>query len=234
MIGTIIKKKLVARETLSVTFKVDEKIEFIPGQYITISLINPPYHDAEGDSRIFSINNSPKEKGILQVATRLRLTAFKNSLKELPVGTKVTIDPPGGHFILPDEISSPLVFIAGGIGITPFMSILRYLAEKKPEIRVTLIYSNRDQESAAFIDELSTLDKKMNHFKLIAIMTNDYAWQGESRHINTQLIKDYFPVPGENIYYLAGPPAMVKTIYTTLKDAGIEESHIKTENFDGY
>ncbi len=234
MMGTIIDKKEVAKGTLSVIFKVEDDFNFVPGQFMKITLINAPYHDAEGDVRFFSIVNSPQDKGILQMATRLRPTAFKNSLKEFTIGTKVSIDYIGGNFILPKVITSPLVFIAGGIGITPYMSMLRYLQKTMPEIKITLIYSNPNKEGAAFFDEISALPTLMKNFRLIAVMTKDPNWQGETRHVDSEFIKDYFPDINANMYYVVGPPQMVQSSAEALKGAGVKSENIKTENFTGY
>ena len=235
MKAIIINKKEIAKGTLSVELEIiEENVSFKPGQFFMLELMNPPYRDEKGNRRYFSIVNSPNEKDVLAMTTRLSDSAFKRSLKEMPVGTTVEIDHIAGLFTLPKERVTPLVFIAGGIGITPFISMLRYIEEEKLDYKVTVFYSNREKSSTAFYDELQELAKKMKNIKVVFIMTNDPDWQGERRMIDVKFIKDYFPEPDRNIYMVAGPPPMVKGVAATLKAARVDEENIITENFAGY
>jgi len=109
----------------------------------------------------------------------------------LPVGGEVEVEPPKGNFALPEDTSRPLVFIAGGIGITVFRSMLRYISEERLPYRVTLIYSNRDRESTAFLDELRELEQALPDFRLILTMTQDPGWEGESRKVDAEFVTDY-------------------------------------------
>lgn len=168
------------------------------------------------------------------MATRLSDSAFKKSLQELPIGTDVEIGSIGGSFVLPEDTLRPLVFIAGGIGITPYMSMLQYIKEKNLPYTITLLYSNRDKQSAAFLEELEILAKEIPQFRLIAIMTQDEKWTGEKRYIDKTILNEYFPTIDENTYYVAGPPKMVDGLTKTLEDAGVKTEHIKSENFAGY
>jgi ferredoxin-NADP reductase len=107
------------------------------------------------------------------LCTRIRDSAFKRSLVELPVGAEVDVEQPKGKFVLPEDASRPLVFVAGGIGITAFRSMLRYIQDERLPHRVTLIYSNRDRESTAFLDELEQIEQTNPNIRLIVTMTND-------------------------------------------------------------
>lgn len=219
MIGKIIDKTEIATNTLQVTFQASEQFSFKPGQYITVTLTNI--------KKYFSIVNSPDEKGIITIATRLRDSDFKKSLKELPIGTGVELGSIFGSFVLPDDISKPLVFIAGGIGITPYMSMLRYVAERELPYDITLVYSNRDQVSTAYFEEVQK-------FKSILAMTEDPNWQGERRKIDAGFIKKYFPVVNANSYFVVGPPAMVESVQKALLETGVDIENITVENFSGY
>lgn len=234
MKATITEREQIAEGTLLVTFSLREPVSFKPGQFFFVTLLNPPYTDQEGSGRHFSIVNSPTQNTILQMATRLRDSAFKKSLQELPLGTEVEVGPIGGSFVLPEDTTRPLVFIAGGIGITPYISMLQYIKEKNLPYPVTLLYSNRNKKSTAFLEELGRLTKEIPNFKLVAIMTQDEQWSGEKRYIDTTLFHEYFPSIDENTYYVAGPPKMVEMLTKTLVDAGVKVEHIKSENFTGY
>src|ERR671922_683139 len=178
-------KREVARGTLLVTFDLlGEEVEFAPGQYFFVTLPDLGYQDDKGLRRHITVVTSPNETGVLGFATRMRDSAFKRSLGELPVGAEVEVEPPKGSFALPEDPSRPLVFVAGGIGITVFRSMLRYIREERLPYLVTLIYSNRDRESTAFLDELRELDQELPDLRLILTMTKDPDWDGEPRRID--------------------------------------------------
>ena len=234
MVGKIINKKEVAQGTLQVVFETDEPFVFKPGQYCFVTLKNPPYPDERNNKRHFSIVNSPNQKGIITITTRLRDSGFKKSLKELPLGAKVELGPIAGVFTLPEDSTRPLILIAGGIGITPFMSMLNYIAQENLTYHITLIYSNRNQSSTAYFEEISNLQSLISNLKLIFTMTDDPIWQGEKRQVDANFIKDYFPKVNENYYMVVGPPPMVAAVEKSLAEAGVEQENIKIENFTGY
>ena len=117
---------------------------------------------------------------MLGLCTRLRDSAFKRSLAELPVGAEVDVEEPKGSFLLPEDTDQQYVFIAGGIGITVFRCMLRYIAEEKLPYRITLVYSNRDRESTPFLDELVELEQAIPNLEVVLTMTDDPAWDGET------------------------------------------------------
>lgn len=228
-------KKEIAKGTLMAEFELLEgKIDFKPGQFFTLELINPSYNDEKGNKRMFSIVNSPSEKEVIIMATRLSDSAFKVSLNSLTTGTEVIIDNIAGAFTLPKGTKTPLVFIAGGIGITPFMSMLRFVNEKKLNYKITLLYSNKNKESTAFFNELEEIARKNKNIKVIFTMIDDSSWNGENRIIDPKLIKDYVHNPHSNTYMISGPPAMVQAAIKALKAAGADEENIMTDSFVGY
>ena len=125
--------------------------------------------------------------------------------------------------------------VAGGIGITVFRSMLRYIDEEKLPHRVTLVYSNHDRASAAFLDELDELERSNPNLRVVLTMTRDPAWEGETRRVGADLLRDHL---GEDVgsftYLVAGPPAMVEAIVTALGKAGVPEEQIRPERFSGY
>ncbi|MGH3021928.1 MAG: FAD-dependent oxidoreductase, partial [Gaiellaceae bacterium] len=191
--------------------------------------------DDKGLRRHITVVTSPNEKGVLGFATRMRDSAFKRSLAKLPVGAEVDVEPPKGSFAQPEDASRPLVFVAGGIGITVFRSMLRYIQEEGLPHRVTLIYSNRDRDSTAFLDELQQLEKENANLRLILTMTQDPGWQGETRKIDSEFFRDHL---GENLdqntFLVAGPPAMVEGMQKALAEAGVDEQNVNAERYSGY
>jgi ferredoxin-NADP reductase len=230
------QKQEVAKGTLLVTFDLlGGEVDFRPGQYFFVTLPNVGDDDDKGLRRHITVVTSPNEKGVLGFATRMRDSAFKRTLRELPVGSDVEVEPPKGEFALPEDPSRPLVFVAGGIGITVFRSMLRYIHEERLPYRVTLIYSNRDRESTAFLDELRELERELPDFRLILTMTQDPGWEGETRKVDAQFVKDYL---GESLdrysFLVAGPPAMAEGVQKALEEAGVQEESITAERYSGY
>ncbi len=159
----------VAEQTLACCFEKPATFRFTPGQFIELTLLNPPESDAEGNSRAFSIASAPYED-FLMVATRLRDTAFKRVLSNLPLGADVRVEGPFGDLRLHHDESRAAVVLTGGIGITPFRSILLAAAKEKRPIRIFVFYGNRRPEDAAFLDELQDLEKQNPNYRLIACM----------------------------------------------------------------
>jgi ferredoxin-NADP reductase len=230
------EKQEVAKGTLLVTFDLlGKKVDFKPGQYFFVTLPDVGYQDDRGLRRHITVVTSPNEKGVLGLATRMRDSAFKRSLAELPVGAEVDVEQPKGDFTLPEESSRPLVFVAGGIGITVFRSMLRYIAEERLPYRIALIYSNRDRESTAFLDELRELEQEIPRFGLIVTMTQDVDWPGENRRIDAQFFRDYLGDDlNQYLILIAGPPGMTEGVQKAVQQAGAKEENVIAERFSGY
>jgi ferredoxin-NADP reductase len=229
-------KREVAKGTLLVTFDLlGEKVDFAPGQYFFVTLPDVGYQDDKGLRRHITVVTSPNEKGVLGFATRMRDSAFKRSLGELPVGAEVDVESPKGNFVLPENTSRPLVFVAGGIGITVFRSMLHYIREERLPYRVTLVYSNRDRESTAFLDELQALAQEIPDLRLILTLTQDPGWEGETRKVDSQFFEDYL---GEDLneytFLVAGPPAMAEGVQQALEEAGVQDENVIAERYSGY
>src|SRR5207244_8625029 len=181
----------VAERTMALRFEKPANFQFTPGQFLDITLLNPRETDSEGNARGFSIASAPHENFIM-VATRLRDTAFKRVLSSVPLGTEVKIEGPFGNLRLHSDKSRAAVILTGGIGITPFRSILLHAAKEKLPHRIFLFYANRRPEDAAFLAELQQLEVQNPHYKLIACMTemekSSHTWRGERGMLNPQLL----------------------------------------------
>ena len=225
----------VAEGTMAFQFSKPHGFEFKAGQAISLELIDPPAEAGQG-SRTFSLVSAPFEQELV-VATRMRDSAFKRALRALPDGASIRIDGPFGDLTLCDP-ERPAVFIAGGIGITPFMSMLRQAAEDRSPRRLFLAYSNRRPEDAAFLDELQELERQNKHFRLMATMTDmsksARKWSGATGYVDTDKLQRLVGDLAVPIYYVVGPPAMVEAMQGTLAAAGIVEDQIRTEEFYGY
>jgi ferredoxin-NADP reductase len=235
MQAKIKEKQEVAKGTLLVVFDLlGEEVDFKAGQYFWVTLPDIGHDDDKGLRRHITVVTSPNERGVLGLATRLRDTAFKHTLAELEVGAEVDVEHPKGDFSLPMETDKPYVFIAGGIGITVFRCMLRYIAEEGLPHRVTLVYSNRDRESAAFLDELSALDRDHENIRLVAVMTDDPSWDGEKRRIDADVLRDHLEGDlGDYVHIVAGPPGMVEAIQAALAEE-VPEDQVIAQRFAGY
>lgn len=172
------------------------------------------------------------------VATRMRDTAFKRVLQRLPIGAAVKIEGPSGTLTLHDDTTRAAVLLAGGIGITPFRSMLLCATKEKRPHRLILFYSNRRPEDAPFLNELQALERNNPHYTLIATMTDmtqsRRAWSGETGLITKEKLATYTKHAALPVYYIAGPPKMVKGLQTMLREIGIDDEDIRAEEFAGY
>ena len=230
-------RKEVAERTIAFRFEKPSGWTFKAGQFIDMTLLDPSETDPEGNTRGFSIASGPHEE-MLMVATRMRDTAFKRVLKAMPIGTAVKIEGPSGDLTLPNNSNRAVVLLAGGIGITPFRSMLVRAAKEKLAHRIFLFYSNRRPEDAPFLEELQILERENSNYKLIASMTemekSRRTWSGETGLINQEMLTRHLKGVGTLIYYIAGPPAMVKGLLEMLNKAGVDDDDIRTEEFSGY
>jgi ferredoxin-NADP reductase len=227
----------VAEGTMAFHFEKPSGFNFKAGQSADVTLTNPPDTDAEGNTRTFSIASPPFENELV-FTTRMRDTAFKRSLKNVPLATEVQIGSAAGSFTLHKNPARPAVFLAGGIGITPFLSIVRQADHDRLPHRLYLFYSNRRPEDAAFLDTLQTLETTNPNFRLICTMTemskSKKEWEGETVLIDKEMLSRHLAVLQGPIYYIAGPPTMVAAMRQTLVGAGVEEDDIRAEEFAGY
>ena len=238
MKAVIGKKEMAAEMTCYAEFDLQGEVaEFIPGQYFFVTL--KPGDDAHREelTHHFSIVNSPAQKGILALATRLRLdqSLFKRTLNDSQIGDEVEIGKIAGSFLLPEVTTKPVVMIALGIGITPFVSMLRWAFEESRPYQFTLVYSDNEIKSMAFLEELKQMDAQHDNLKMITSVTRDDSWDGEKRHVDGDFIKEYLGDGfAEELYYVSGPPTIVEKVAASLKEAGVAEDSIKTDSFSGY
>ena len=223
----------------TMAFRFDKPLGWVfrAGQFLDMTLIDPAETDVEGDTRTFSIASGPDESALM-VATRMRDTAFKRVLKTMPIGTAVKIDGPSGDLTLQNDATRPAVFLAGGIGITPFRSMLVHAAHQKRSQRLFLFYSNRRPEDAPFLEELQALQHDNPHYALIPTMsdmaTSHRPWTGETGLIDHAMLSRHLSGIVSPLYYIAGPPGMVKALHAMLTRQSVNNGDIYAEEFSGY
>jgi len=210
---------------------------FNAGQFVDLAPRGARSDSSDGLTHAFSIASSPLAEEIV-VATRMRDTAFKPALSILAIGAAVRIKGAMGSFTLHKNVSRPAVFLAGGIGIAPFLSMLSYAAMNKLHPPISLFYANRYLEDAAFMDTLRELESSTENFRFVPTLTRvgnaHREWKGETGHISPEMLSRHVSnLPG-SICYVAGPSTMVSAARVALNAAGVDEDDIRTEEFAGY
>lgn len=217
-------------------FHLDKPKDFnyVAGQYIKMKLdIENP--DDRGISRYFTLSSSPTDD-YLMVTTRILKSTFKLTLGSLQIGETVQMKGPWGDFTLDQAKNKPLVFLAGGIGMTPFHSILRFVAARKLNISITLFVSYKTPDQVLYKEELEKISKENKNITIVTTVTDPEGtdWNGATGRINTELLQKHIANLDENLYYIAGPDPMVDALEKMLKESGIAKENIITDGFPGY
>lgn len=230
-------RRQVAEGTMAYYFDKPDGFDFAAGQSIDLTVINPPETDEEGNTRAFSLASAPYEPRLM-VATRQRDTAFKRVLGKMPPGTEFKFEGPFGSMTLHRKTARPAVILTGGIGITPFRSMLSQAVKADTGHRLFLFYSNRRPQDAAFLPALQELARQHSKLTLVATMTglekSKGDWSGEEGYINREMLEKTVGDLAGPVYYTAGPPALVAAMRTMLAEAGVDENDVNSEDFSGY
>lgn len=234
--SNLVFKAKLAKDSMAFHLKKPSTFKYSPGQAIYVTLPKPAESDNKGYVRTFSITSEPTDTDLI-IATKISDSSFKQSLINLPPEAQISIEGPYGDFALHEDQIRPAVFLAGGIGITPFLSIISDASKRGLLHKLFLFYSNRSPEETAFRSELIELEKQNSRFKLIETITDtEYSsWKGEKGYINQEMIlkhiKDDILKP---IYYVAGSPAMVASMTSLLKSLGVKSEDVCASSFLGY
>lgn len=224
-----VKKESVAHDTFAFYFDrvkrgsgSPENWDFHPGQYIQMRI---PKEDADdrGTMRYFTISSSPLDRQYLRVITKVIQSSFKKTLDSLQQGQEVSFFGPNGAFYLKEEESSH-VFLAGGVGMTPFISMIEYAAAKNVQNQLTLLVSFSTPQDFIFFDELSQISKE--HQNIHVVYTTE--------RISPELMTKHIPSVTKPLYYITGPPPMVDAMVKMVGEMGISEDRILQEHFSGY
>ena len=203
------------------------------------------YNDPKGPIRHFTISSSPTENFIM-LSTRIRDSPYKKRLSTLEEGSRVKVRGPEGQFVLHEDYSKPAVFLSGGIGVTPFRSMIKYATDKQLPLRIVMFDSNRNRDNILFKQEFDDCANINKNLKIIYTISdggqqqssstaND--WKGEYGRIDKAMILKYLDTNmlNNSIFYICGPPSMLKAMQTLLQDElEIPKERIKVEEFTGY
>lgn len=238
LILTFIKKEEASiRDAYSFYFKRPPALTFLPGQYLRWT-IEKDFKDDRGKSRYFTIASSPTEKDHLMLTTRILKSGFKNELINLNPNDAINTQGPFGNFILDEKDKNPRVFIAGGIGITPFRSMAVYARDLNFTSPIIFFSTFSTVEDIVYYQELKDIESKLPNYKFIVTITkpeeSKTLWKGEVGRIDKEKLKKYINNLNNQIYYIAGPTKMVDNLKATVASLGVKTENIKFENFPGY
>lgn len=230
------KKEKVAEGVYHFTFTPDKKISFRPGQYLEWTL-GHDRPDTRGNRRYFTIASSPTEDAVmLGVKFYEQPSSFKRTLKAMKIGDTIMASQLAGGFVLPKDPEKKLVFIAGGIGITPFRSMLKYIADRKEKRSITLIYSSVSMQEIAYYDIFREAAEKSGVNTVFTFTDKtkvDPAWAGHTGYVNAAMIAQVVPDYKERTFYVSGPHTLINACNDVFAGMGIPRSHIKTDFFPG-
>jgi glycine betaine catabolism B len=220
-------------------------LDYISGQFAFFD-IGGVYNDPKGPIRHFTISSSPTENFIM-LSTRIRDSPYKKRLSTLEIGTTVKVRGPEGQFILHEDYSKSAIFLSGGIGVTPFRSMIKYATDKQLPLKITMFDSNRNRNNILFkqeFDEWASINKNLkiiytisedNHDEHHSSTTNE--WKGEYGRIDKTMVLKYVDTNllNNSIIYICGPPGMLKAMNSLMQDdLKISNDNIRIEEFTGY
>jgi ferredoxin-NADP reductase len=227
----VIESVFRTSDVLSIRFERPNGFDFIPGQFMFLTIHN------EGKKLVkhFTISSCPSEKGFIEITKRLTGHEFSNALANLNINEKVEIDAPYGKFTFNGEYKKVL-FLTGGIGITPIRSIICYFLENEVASDLILVYSFRDEDNIPFKEELDRYDKMAPNLKVIYTLTEPSAeWRGYTGRITADMIRELVPDYNNRFTYISGSPNMVEALlHILLEELKIPPEQIKKEQFLGY
>lgn len=233
----LLERAPVAHETLACVIERPRGFDFRAGQYIDLTLPDPPYDDLLGPTRSFSIASAPGEPDLL-LLMRMRDSAFKRAVADMPLGSPLLLDGPGDDLSLTVEDGRSAIYLAGGVGVAPFLGAIRHAAENGTPLNATLFYSNRRPEDAAYLTELASLAEEVAGFRFIPIMTgmeqSTESWAGETERIGARLLARHLPSLSGPRYYLSGSTLFISGVRQEIARAGVPASDIRIELYTGY
>lgn len=223
-----VKKEKVSKDVFTFYFNrvrlgSKEQLNFLAGQYTHLYLpINN--EKGRGNSRMFTISSSPLEKDYIAITTKKGNSVFKKSLFKLAPQTSIKFYGPSGSLVI-DEIKKPsYVFLAPGIGITPFRSIIKYVSQKNLNITITCLASFSKKEDFLFYSELMGISKSNSNIKVVYAKTR----------INEKFINKYIKNINKHLYYIVGPASAISNLEEVVSGMGIPSHKIFLEDFEGY
>lgn len=226
-------KKQLTYEAFEFYFKRPKELKFDSGQYMKYSLdLQSP--DDRGSSRYFTISSSPLDQEYITLTTRIIRSTFKIVLSEMKPGDKLKAFGPLGYFTLDLKSKKDKVFLAGGIGVTPYHSILKTIENNKNLPNITLITSFPEARDAVYLKELKEIEEKNKSIRIIYSLTREKVEGFEKGRISKELIEKYVPNYKACEFFIVGSEELEAAFIKLVKGMGVQEDNIFSENFPGY
>ena len=233
-IKAVLTERIKRTSTIeSFRFRPDAKIEFLPGQFLQL-ILDEKNRNNYALNKFLSFSSAP-DKDYIEVTKRITGSEFSNLLQNMKAGRQVLLDAPMGGCVFEDNYTK-IGFLIGGIGITPVVSILEYIAERGLDTDVCLLYSNRAEDDIAFKAEIDNWSKSNSKIKVFYIITGQepedkkYYFGRIDKHFFMAHIPDF----QQRILFIFGPPKMVSAMENICSEAGCSREMVKSENFVGY
>jgi ferredoxin-NADP reductase len=238
LVLTLVSKQELAKNTVEYTFSTPYKPTFLAGQYLewTLPHADP---DARGIRRYFTISSAPSEE-VIRLGVRLATangSSFKRALEALPVGGTVFASQRAGDFVLPVDTSVPMVWIAGGIGITPFISMGRELLARGERRTIVLFFANARVQDVAYREVLDRVERELGIRVVYAFSEEGQQMQGKDvvhGFLTKEVLMHYAPMCAQSTVYISGPSGMVAAYKALAQQVGVSRLRIKTDYFPGF
>lgn len=231
-----IKSEKISKDAYSFYFNKPSGFIYLPGQYIRITLPHENM-DERGNGRFFSLSSSPVDSELV-ITTRIIQSSFKNALLSLTPGQDVKFFGAVGRFVFNKNEQNPRILLAGGIGITPFHSIVRFLSQENIPTQIILFASFTTFEDFIFYDELKSFEATHPNIKIVYTITkpelSQGQWTGETGRISSDIIKKYIPDLTKCISMSCGPQAMLDSLVDSMTELGVVKENNRKEVFTGY
>lgn len=232
-------KRQIAADTFEFIFDLVRPLQFLAGQYVEVTLPHKS-KDARGNRRYFTIAASPTENTLnLGIKFNKPSSTFKEALAQMEVGSIITAGQLGGDFILPDNKNAELIFMAGGIGVTPFRSMIKYLLDTKDQRKVTLFYAVNTLDAIAYKNFFDKAQQNMN-LKVVYIVAAKESvgtdWVGETGFLTPEILNKHLANLEDHrkLYYISGPNMMVEIYKNMLYAKDVTAKQIRTDYFPGF
>jgi len=224
----IIETKKETPESITLSLKGKEKINFIPGQFVMVELLN----EKKIPKRAYSISSSPLSD-ILQITIKETPNGYVSKLlNQSKVGDELIVEGPFGHMLFDSEKMKSVVLIGAGSGIAPIKSISQFVFDKKLNTNITLCYSNRTEADIIFHDKLLDFKKQIKNFNLLLAITREEKKGFHCGRIDEKMVKEINEKNPEAFYFLCGPKKMVNAIKELIFNQGIEKKRVFFEIYN--
>ena len=228
----LVSSQKIADNTMQYNFKKPKEFNFKAGQFVILDILNPNYTDNRPSFRSLSIASSPHED-VLSFIMRQSDSAFKKNMFELKKDEEVLIKGPLGHMHLPESEAVSLFFLIAGVGVTPAVSMTRFIKHQNLKNPVTLLYANRTVESSACLDELESLD--LTNYKFLNILSHENPSESCAHCISGRINKDLISKNLDNLattqFYIVGTSGFASAMKKYLEDLGAKKDQINIDNF---